>query len=52
MNRIKNDILDYGDVLYNKIDLIKGITLKQVNKVKKDIDFDNVSIVVGNVKSK
>jgi len=52
MNRIKNDILDYGDVLYNKIDLIKGITLKQVNKVKKNIDFDNVSIVVGNVKSK
>ena len=49
---LKNDILDYGDILYNKIDIIKNISLKQVNKVKKEIDFDNVSVVVGNIKSK
>ena len=49
---LKNDILDYGDILYNKIELIKNINLKQVNKVKKEIDFDNVSVVVGNIKSK
>ena len=52
VSTLKNDILDYGDILYNKIDLIKNISLKQVNKVKKEIDFDNVSVVVGNIKSK
>ena len=49
---IKNDILDYGDVLYNKIDLIKSVSLDKVKKIKKNIDFDNTSIVIGNTKSK
>jgi predicted Zn-dependent peptidase len=52
VSTLKGDILDYGDILYNKIDIIKNISLKQVNKVKKEIDFDNVSVVVGNIKSK
>ena len=52
VSTLKGDIFDYGDILYNKIDIIKNINLKQVNKVKKEIDFDNVSVVVGNIKSK
>ena len=49
---LKKDIINYGDVLFNKIDLIKGISLDKVKKVKKELDFDNVSIVIGNTKSK
>ena len=49
---LKKDIINYGDVLFNKIDLIKAISLDKVKKVKKELDFDNVSIVIGNTKSK
>ncbi len=52
ISEIKSDIINYGDILYNKIDLIKSIDLAKVNKIKKEIDFDNVSVVIGNVKSK
>ena len=50
LNALKNDLSDYGEILYNKIDLIKSIDLKKVKKIKKEIDFDNVSIVIGKVK--
>ena len=52
INELKHDVISYGDILYNKIDLIKSINLKQVKKVKNEIDFDNVSIVVGKINKK
>ncbi len=52
MNEIKDDLIDYGDILYNKIELIKNIDIKKVRKIKKNIDFDNVSIVIGKPKIK
>ena len=48
---IKQGLNDYGDVIFNKLDLIRDISLDKVKKIKKDIDFDNVSIVIGNTKS-
>ena len=50
LNELKDDLTNYGEILYNKIDLIKKIDLKKVKKVKKEIDFDNVSIVIGKTK--
>ena len=48
---IKQGYTEYGDVLFNKLDLIRSISLDKVKKVKKEIDFDNLSIVIGNTKS-
>ena len=49
---IKKDIINYGDVIFDKLDIIKNVSLDKVKKVKKDIDFENTSIVIGNTKSK
>lgn len=50
INELKDDLTNYGEILYNKIELMKIIDLKQVKKIKKDIDFDNVAIVIGKTK--
>ena len=47
LNSVIKDIIDYNEVLYNKIDIIKDITLEDVKKVQKDIIIDNYSIVIG-----
>ncbi len=47
LNSIVKDLIDYDDVLYNKIELIRSLDLKDIEKVRKDILFDNYSYVIG-----
>ncbi len=47
LNTALTEILDYGDIIYNKIDIIKSITLEDVLKVAETIDFSNSSFMVG-----
>ena len=47
INSIVKDIIDYGDVLYNKVDLIKSISLKDIENARKDILLDNYSHIIG-----
>lgn len=50
LNSIINDITDYDEVIFNKIDIIRSITLDDVLKVRKDILLDNYSFVIGSSK--
>ena len=47
---IREDLLDFGEVIYNKIDIMKSVSLEEVIKIKNGLDFDNTSIVVANPK--
>ena len=47
MGMINSYLVDQDEVIYNRIDLIKSITLEDVLNVKKDIDLDNYSFVIG-----
>ena len=47
VNSIIKDLIDYNGVIYNKIELIKSIELKDIEEVRKDILCDNYSFVVG-----
>ena len=44
---VRKDIINYGEVIYDKIDVIKRITLDDIEKVRKDIMLDNYSFIVG-----
>ena len=50
VDSIRDDLLDFGEVIYNKIDLMKTVSLEEVNKIKDGLDFDNTSIVIANPK--
>lgn len=47
LNSIIKDLVDYDSVIYNKIDLIRNITIDDIEKVRKDLMIDNYSFVVG-----
>ncbi len=47
LNSALSEILDYGDIVYNKIDIIKSITKEDVLKIKDFIDISNSSFIVG-----
>ena len=42
---IYDDIVKYGEVIPNKIDMIKSMKLKVLKDLTKKIDFTNISIV-------
>ena len=44
---IIDHLLDFGDVIYNKMDLIRSITLEDILEVRNNILIDNNSYVVG-----
>lgn len=46
---IRNNIY-YGKVIYNIIDIIRSITLKNIKQVRNDLMLDNYSFIVGNPK--
>ena len=50
LKTVINDIIEYNEIIYNKIDIIRSITMNDVLNVRKDILFDNYSFVVGNPK--
>ncbi len=47
LDMIGNHIIDYGDVIYNKLDIIRNITLKDINEAREKILFDNYSYTLG-----
>ena len=47
MNSVIYNIINYGEVIYNKIDIIRSITIDDVLKVKSDIILDNYSFILG-----
>ena len=46
LNGVIESVVDYGDVIYDKINIIRGITLDDVLLAKSKIDIDNSSLVV------
>ena len=47
LNASLSEILDYGDIIYNKVDIIKSITLEDVLKIRDYIDISNSSLMIG-----
>ena len=47
LNVIAKDIIDYDEVMYNKREMMKSVTLEDVEKVREDLLLDNYSFVVG-----
>ena len=50
VDAIKGDLLNYNEIFYDRLDMIKSINLEEVNKIKDSLDFDNVSIIVASPK--
>lgn len=50
VDSIREDLLNFGEVIYNKIDIMKSVSLEEVNKIKNGLDFDNTSIIIANPK--
>lgn len=46
LNGVIESVVDYGDVIYDKINIIRSITLDDVLLAKSKIDIDNSSLVV------
>ena len=44
---IIRDLTEYDEIIYNKIDIIKSITLDDILNARKDIMLDNYSFIVG-----
>ncbi len=47
MGMINMSLMDQEDIIYNRIDLIKSITIDDILKAKKSIDLNNYSFVIG-----
>lgn len=46
VNNIIDDIIDYGQIINDKIDKIKNMDYQTLCQIKKEIDIDNHSIVI------
>jgi len=46
VDNITNDIIEYGDIIYDKVSLIRKMNKKQLEKVRESIEIENSSIVV------
>lgn len=45
-NNLIGDYIDYGRIIPNKIDFIRGMNLKRLEKIRNSIDLDNNATVV------
>ena len=45
VNNIFDDIIKYNRIIPNRVDLIREMNLKTLEKLIKEIDFKNISIV-------
>lgn len=50
ISSLVDNVIDYGDIIYDKVDIIRGITLDKIEKVRKFINIDNSSLVIANCK--
>ena len=46
VSNLVDNVIDYGDIIYDKLDIVRSITLKDVLSVKNTIDIENSSIVI------
>lgn len=46
VNTITSNVIDYGDIIYDKIDVVKNIKLNDILNVRKTIDIENSSLVI------
>lgn len=47
LDMVANHIIDYGDIIYDKMDIIRSITLKDVLSIRDKILIDNYSYTLG-----
>ena len=52
VNSLIADIIKYGDIINNKIDIIRELNKKELDMVISNIDFDNYSVVYMNPKDR
>ena len=45
-SKIYGDVINYNDVISNKVELIRKMSINKLNKIIKDIDFNNRSTLV------
>lgn len=47
LDSVIDNLLEYDEVIYNKMEIIRSITLEDINKIRKTLLLDNYSFVVG-----
>ena len=45
INSLVSDIIDYEEIIANKVDIIKNITLKDIKKAKEQINLNNKAVI-------
>lgn len=45
INTLTNDLIDYDDIITNKIEIVRNITLDDINSVKSKLNLDNKAVV-------
>ncbi len=50
VSSLVDNIIDYDDIVYNKIDIVRSINLDKMNRLREFIDIDNSSLVIANCK--
>ncbi len=48
VNNVYDDMIRYHKVIPNKVDVIRGMSIKKLEKIVSKIDFDNISVVTMN----
>ena len=46
VDNLINDIIEYGDIIPNKISIIRDMNLKKLSEIRKKFNFDNNSTVI------
>ena len=46
VDNLINDIIEYGSIIPEKVSVIRKMNLKKLNKIRKDINFDNSATVI------
>jgi len=46
VDNLISDIIEYGDIIPEKINTIRQMNLKKLNKIRKDINFEHTSTVI------
>ena len=46
VDNLINDIIDYGDIIPNKIEIVRKMNLKKLNEVRNNFKIDNSSTVI------
>lgn len=48
VNNVFDDMIRYHKVIPNKVDMIRKMNMKTLEKIVSKIDFDNLSVVIMN----